>query len=118
MLPLPAWAGVCETLRPTWDGTPVSAWQEAIWLLGTPISLFLLLASALVIRFRRSWAALAVILAWSFLVSAFTFYDPTGGQRTAAAAEGCVGSPVLFIAVVGAICVGLLVYTGKAVDKA
>ncbi len=116
-MPMPAWAQVCETVRPNWDGGPVSAWSEAILILGSPASLVLLIASALVLRFRSSWGALAVCVAWSFLVSAFTFFDPTGGMRTAAAAEGCIGSPALFIAIVGAICVGLILYTGKPDGK-
>lgn len=113
-VPGPAWAGACQTLRPDWDGTPVSAWTEAVLLLGSPVSLVLLLASALVLRLRHAWAALAVVVAWSFLVSAVTFFDPSGGLRSAAAAEGCVGSPSVFIAIVGAICVGLVLYAGNA----
>ncbi|QFT97450.1 hypothetical protein FIU85_09070 [Roseovarius sp. THAF8] len=116
-LPVPARAQeVCARVRPDWDGAPVPAWEEAILLFGTPASLVLLLASALVLRFRSAWGALAVFVGWSLLVSAFTLFDPTGGQRIAAAAEGCIGSPVLFISIVMAIGVGLLLYTGKPKD--
>lgn len=107
---------VCANVRPDWDGGPVSAWQEAILLFGSPASLILLFASALVLRFRSAWGALAVFVAWSFLVSAFTIYDPTGGQRLAAAEEGCIGSPTIYVAIVLAISVGLLLYTGKPKD--
>ena len=112
-LPLPAWAEVCDKVRPGWDGTPVSAWQEALWIMGSPASLVLLVASALVIRFRHAWGGLAVFVGWSFLVSAFTIYDPTDGMRAQASAEGCIGSPTLFIATVAVIAIGILLYTGK-----
>ena len=107
---------VCAKVRPDWDGAPVPAWEEAILLFGSPAALALLLASALVLRFRSAWGALAVFAGWSLLVSAFTIYDPTGGQRIAAAAEGCIGSPALFVAIVMAIGVGLLLYTGRPKD--
>ncbi|MGK7753570.1 MULTISPECIES: hypothetical protein [unclassified Roseovarius] len=107
---------VCAKVRPGWDGAPVPAWEEAVLLFGSPASLVLLFASALVLRFRSAWGALAVFVGWSLLVSAFTLFDPTGGQRPAAAAEGCIGSPALYIAIVMAVGVGLLLYTGKPKD--
>jgi hypothetical protein len=117
ILPVAARAqDVCAKVRPDWDGRPVPAWEEAILLFGSPASLVMLFTSALVLRFRSAWGALAVFVGWSLLVSAFTLYDPTGGQRIAAAAEGCIGSPVLFVAIVMAIGVGLLLYTGKPKD--
>ena len=44
-------------------------------------NLILLLASVAVARFKWNWGALVVCVGWSALVSAFTFFDPTGGQR-------------------------------------
>jgi hypothetical protein len=118
VMPLPAWANsACATIRPGWDGGTVSAIEEAITLFSSPIALVLLLASAFAIRFRSSWGALALCLAWSFLITAVTFFDPTGGLRTAATAEGCVGSPSVFIALVAALSVGMILYTGRP-DKA
>ncbi len=111
--PLPAWAEVCDKVRPDWNGLPVSAWQEALWLFASPLALVLLIGSAIVFRLRSSWGALVVFVGWSFLVGAFTFWDPTGGVRTAAIAEGCLGSPAVFVSVVLVISVGLLLYTGK-----
>jgi len=113
LLPAPAMAGVCEAFRPGWSGSPVGPWAEAAALFGSPASLVLLLATAIVMRLRSQWGAAAVCVAWSLLVSAFTFFDPTGGQRAAAMAEGCVGSPVVFIAAVGLICVAMVLYTGR-----
>lgn len=117
LLPLPALAEVCDKVRPSWDGTPVSALTEAVFILGSPASLVLLLATALVVRFRSSWGAVAVCVGWSMLVSAFTFFDPTGGLRTAAAAEGCIGSPSLFIAVACSLSVICILITGKPKDR-
>ena len=105
--------GACASFRPDWDGGTVSALSEALLLVQTPAALVLLLASALVLRFRSAWGALAVFVGWSLLVSAFTFFDPTGGVRNAAMEEGCVGSPTLFIAVALGISVGLILYTGQ-----
>ena len=108
---------VCTTHRPNWDGMPVSALSEAILIFGSPAALILLLASVAVARFKWNWGALVVCVGWSALVSAFTFFDPTGGQRAAAAAEGCIGSPALFIAGAFAICIGLILYVGPPEKK-
>lgn len=112
VLPLPARAGVCDTYRPGWDGIPVSAWSEAVSLAATPASLLLLVASALAVRMRSQWGVLAVCVSWSVLVSVLAFHDGSGGQRAAAMAEGCVGSPSVFIAAVGLLCIGLIVAGG------
>lgn len=100
----------CDATRPDWDGTAVTAMDEALFLAATPAVLVLILASALAIRFRHQWGALAVVLGWTGVVSLIAMGDPTG-QRVAQAAEGCLGSPSLFIAVVAAICVGMILYT-------
>ncbi|MEM6588529.1 MAG: hypothetical protein AAF641_08790 [Pseudomonadota bacterium] len=117
MLPTPALAEACNTIRPGWDGGDVGAVAEAITLFSSPIALILLLCTALVFRFRSSWGALTVCLGWSFLITAVTFFDPTGGVRTEAITEGCVGSPWLFIAVVGLLSAGMIVYTGRPAER-
>lgn len=117
VVPHPVIASTCSDFRPNWDGGSVSAWSEMIQLFGTPISLILLLGTALAVRFRKPWAALAVFVGWSFAVAAVTFLDPTGGVRAAAAAEGCVGSPSLYIAVVFALCGAMMVYLNKMADR-
>lgn len=117
-LPGPAIAEVCERVRPNWDGSPVSLWSETVMLLGTPISLFLILSTALAFKFRSSWGALAVFVGWSFAVATVTFWDPTGGLRETARLEGCIGTPTLYIALVFATSVGLLLFVNRANDKA
>ncbi|MCV2882838.1 hypothetical protein [Actibacterium sp. XHP0104] len=117
-LPGPAFAQACATQRPFWEGEPVSAFAEAITLFSTPAALILLAASALAIRFRHQWAALVTCLLWSLLTSSLTVMDVTGGARDAAIAEGCIGSPALFIAVVAAICVGMILYTAPRPSRA
>ncbi|MGV6812985.1 MAG: hypothetical protein ACWA47_12105 [Brevirhabdus sp.] len=108
--PAPAWAQVCTTIRPSWDGTPVSALDEAINLLASPPALVLLLLTALAARFRHQWGALIVVLLWTGYATLLTMIDP-GGTRTAAMAEGCIGTPTLFIAAVAAISVATIIYT-------
>ena len=73
----------------------------------------LLLATALVLRLRSPRGALALCLAWSGLVFVLTFYDPTGGFRAAAMAEGYIARPTILIALVFALCAGMILYTGR-----
>jgi hypothetical protein len=109
LLPGAAMAQVCSVQSPDWDGTKVTAVQEAITLATSPAVLVLLLASALVIRFKHQWGALIVVLLWTGLVSFLSMFAPNA--RTLAMAEGCVGSPALFIGIIAAICVGMIFYT-------
>ena len=102
----------CALIRPGWDGGDVSAFSEAVALFGTPISLVLILASFAVIRFKSQLGAALVCLGWSTLASVMVFFDPTGGVRTAAASEGCIGSPVLFVTGATVLCLATLYFTG------
>ncbi len=108
----PVSAEVCDKSRPDWDGAPVSAFQEAVFLFSTPASLVLILASLLAIRFRHQWGALITVILWTLLVSLIAMGDPTG-LKEFEVAEGCIGSPTLFIAAVAAICVGMILYTTR-----
>ncbi|MEM8803594.1 MAG: hypothetical protein AAGF55_13765 [Pseudomonadota bacterium] len=117
MSPTPALAETCDKIRPDWDGGSVSAWAEAIQLFGTPISLFLIISTALVLRFRSSWGALAVFVGWSFAVATVTFWDPTGGMRQAAQIEGCIGTPTLYITIVFIICGAMMLYINRLQEK-
>ena len=110
LAPGAAQADVCADLRPGWDGSAVGPIQEALYLFVTPLSLFLILTSLLVLRFRHQWGALAVVVGWTVLVSIVAMADPTGLQEIARA-EGCMGSPALFIGIVAAICGGMIIYT-------
>lgn len=109
-LPGMAQAEVCSTLRPDWDGTPASALSEAFMLTASPLTLLLIGLTFLALRFRSQWGGVAVVVLWTGLVSIITMLDPTG-TRTPAMAEGCIGSPTLFIAAVTAICVATIIYT-------
>lgn len=101
---------VCTTLRPSWEGTPATAISEAILLLGAPVTLVLLAASLICIRFRSQWGALACVVAWSLYTAVLTMIDP-GGMLAAGRSAGCVGSAALFIGAVAAICVAMILYT-------
>ncbi len=116
LLPAPAFAEVCDKMRPAWDGLPVSAWQEALFLFTTVPSLVLLLATALAVRFRHQWGALIVVVLWTILITMVTMADPTGLQDIAKN-EGCVGQPTLFIALVAAICGAMILYTAPRKAK-
>ena len=111
LLPGAAVAEVCDKVRPLWaPGAPATAWDEFLGLIATPPSLVLLVLSALAVRFRHQWGALVVVVLWSAWVSLVALSAPDE-IRAAAIAEGCIGSPVLFIGVVAAICVAMILYT-------
>jgi hypothetical protein len=112
-LPGPALAEVCSAQRPDWDGTPVSALDEALWLMASPITVILIVATLLALRFRSQWGGVAIVVLWTGLVSVLTMLDPTG-TRAPGLAEGCIGSPTLFIAAVTAICIATILYTAPS----
>ena len=109
LVPGMAWAQDCAVQRPGWDGAPVSAVQEAVFLASSPAALVLLLGTAIALRFKSQWGSLAMVLGWTAFVTFLTMLAPA--SRKAAMAEGCVGSPALFIGVIAAICVGMIFYT-------
>ena len=113
LLPGVAWAQDCAVQRPGWDGAPVNVVQEAVFLASSPAALVLLLGTAIAIRFKSQWGSLAVVLGWTAFVTFLTMLAPA--SRKLAMAEGCVGSPALFIAVIAAICVGMIFYTAPPI---
>jgi hypothetical protein len=113
LLPGVAWTQDCAVQRPGWDGAPVSVVQEAVFLASSPAALVLLLGTAVAIRFKSQWGSLAVVLGWTAFVTFLTMLAPA--SRKLAMAEGCVGSPALFIGVIAAICVGTIFYTAPPI---
>ncbi|MEM8536780.1 MAG: hypothetical protein AAGF56_02850 [Pseudomonadota bacterium] len=111
LTPAAAWAEACETERPGWDGVSVSAWDEFLFLLQTPIVLLLVVATALALRFRSEWGGLAAVVGWAIATFLVVGWADSTGFRAAAMAEGCIGSPALFIAVAGLVSVGVVLYT-------
>jgi len=115
--PTPALADACAQVRPRWQpGTEVTLLSETLALATTPVSLALILASVICLRFRLQWATLGVVVAWTAWVSVLAFLPP-GETRARAIAEGCVGSPALFIGLVAAICVAMILYTSPRGDQ-
>jgi len=104
-------AEVCAQERPAWDGVPVTALGEFLILLQTPIVLVLIIATALVIRFRLEWAGLLVVVGWSLSTYLVLDWAGTDSIRQAGIAEGCIGSPSVFIVVAVMICIGVVLYT-------
>lgn len=112
LLPGPAWAEACATVRPGWDGVPVTAWGETLALFSTPAALFLLAASVTAIALRSAIGALVVCLMWSTLTTIIVATDPTG-LRDQARIEGCTASPALFIAAIAILCAAMVLYTAR-----
>ena len=111
-LPTSALAEVCDKVRPHWvPGTDATAFSELISLFGTPPSLILLVATAIVLRFRSKWGGLAVTVLWAGWVSLVSIVGANEEMQQLAAREGCVGSPALFIVAVAAICIATILYT-------
>ena len=111
LFPAPAWAEVCAAQRPNWDGTPVTAWGEFLYLLQTPIVLILIIATALAVRFRSEWGGLVVVVGWSLSTFLATGWGTNGDLRAAAMNEGCIGNTTLFIVFAALVCVGVVLYT-------
>ncbi|MCA0871714.1 hypothetical protein LCL97_12825 [Seohaeicola saemankumensis] len=112
-----AWAGVCDTMRPGWTpGTAPTAIDEAIALGSTLPSLVLLAATLVCAFFRLQWASLVVVLLWTALIS-LPMYLPISEVHATAIAEGCIGSPTLFMGIVIAICVALVLHTAPRNDR-
>jgi len=107
----PAYAQSCAEVRPSWDGMPVSAFGELLFLAQSPLVLILLMLTAVAVRFRSEWGGLVVVVGWSITTYLVTGWGSGAAAQTAAATEGCVGSPALFIAVAAALCVGVVLYT-------
>ena len=117
LTPLSAYAGVCETLSPGWvPGTSVSILQQTITMLAMPVSLALLIASALMFRLKAQWGSLAVIIGWAAWITALTT-DSAIATRHAARLEGCAASPALFFAFAVAVCIGLVLYTSPLKNR-
>ena len=114
VVPGSALAEVCDKVRPMWrPGSPATALDEMLGLMGTPPSLALLVLSALVLRFRHSGGALAVTVLWSLWVSVVVFFGMDEEVQQMAAAEGCIGSPALFVLAVAVLCGAMIVYTNR-----
>jgi uncharacterized membrane protein YhdT len=111
LLPTQATAEVCAAERPFWDGMPVSAIDEFLILLQTPIVLILILLTALAIRFRHEWAGLLVVVGWSLSTYLVIDWAGTDDVRKAAIEEGCIGNPAIFIVVAVAVCISVVLYT-------
>ena len=115
LVPGPALAGACATMRPNWTaGTQATGWTEALHYFSSVPALVLLIATAVAFRLRNQWGGLIVTVLWSALVAVVVlerFGDDPGGLRQSAFEEGCLGSPTLFIAAVTAICAVLILYT-------
>ncbi|MDX1785439.1 MAG: hypothetical protein R3210_04880 [Roseovarius sp.] len=114
-LPGVAFADVCRSQRPEWNGQPVTIWGEALALFSSPAALFLLAASAVAVALRSQSGALVVCVLWSFLALGIISFDPK--TRALAVNEGCVGSPILFIEVIALLSGAMIVYTSRRVQK-
>lgn len=115
LLPSAALAEVCDKVRPLWDPAtgPATAVDEALHLASTPVAMILLLVTALALRLKHAWVGLAAVCGWSAYVGLTVFgnrSDPSGIHQSAVA-EGCIGSPALFIGTVTAICIATILYT-------
>ncbi len=112
--PTPAWADICTTERPGWDGTPPGLLAETATLFLTLPSAALIFCTALALRLQSAWLGLLATVGWSVLTFFLVFAGGPQSSRAQATAEGCIGSPALFIGLVTAICIATILYTAPA----
>lgn len=103
LAPSIAFAEVCDKERPAWNGVPVSAWEDLIFLsthvLFWPV--WIALAAAIVLK-RTSLTIIAGTIA--ALHTLLQLSQLTDTITRAAIREGCIASPPLFIGLCAAIC--------------
>ena len=104
LLPTTAFAEVCDKERPLWDGTPTTAWSEAIILLTSPSQIILLAATMLAIWYGWRIACLILALIWVAFIPMMLTRD-LDDMTWEASREGCIGSPILFMGLCSAISV-------------
>lgn len=97
--------------RPGWDGVPVTALDELLFLLQTPIVLILIIGTALAVRFRSEWGGLVVVAGWSLSTFLATGWGSNADTRALAMNEGCIGNSTLFILFAALVCIGVVLYT-------
>lgn len=97
-------AEVCDKERPHWNGSPVSAVQEAIILFTQPTQIILLAATLLLICRRARIECGLLALIWAAFIPSLLTRD-LDDITWEAAQEGCIGNPVLFIGLSAAICI-------------
>ena len=112
-MPSSAMADICAIRTPDWDGTQQSAWAELLNSLQSPMTLFLIITTAVVIKFRSQWGGLAIVVAWSGLIAILMASE----SYWEGVAEGCIGSPSLFFGLIGALCIGVVLYTAPLPKK-
>jgi hypothetical protein len=109
LYPTDAWAEVCDKERASWDPAsgPATALDELIGLSTLPITiaLFALAIAALVSRSRFLYASTSFLWGSLVLIVSLDAYGPiVDDVRYYAIKEGCIGPPLLFIALAIAIC--------------
>lgn len=110
VLPVPALADVCADVRNGWQAAsgPATAWGEGLYILSSPAGLVALALLAIGLWRPSPWRS--AFLAFPALALAalilFSRQAPTAQQ---AAADGCIGSPVLGVAVLAGLAVFAIV---------
>ena len=102
MLPSAALAEVCDKERPLWDGTPITAWSEAVILMTHPFQVILLAATLFAIWARARVVCFILALLWIGYIPLMLSRD-LNDITWAAIREGCIGSTILFMGLCGAI---------------
>ena len=119
----PAFAEVCDKVRPAWapsDGA-VGQLGETLFLstalVSTPVGWALACLLAASFCFRRAWIELlgaAAFLLVALAVAAEWWLDDPTGINPAALAEGCRAAPVLPVALLSLLCLWML---GRAFSR-
>jgi hypothetical protein len=109
-IPGPAFAGVCDQVRPLWspNGIDVNIWSEPLYTLTNPLLFMMIIIALAGSAFRHVALQMAGIVASSFLlmfVSQRLWASDDLGIWARATAEGCIAPPYVTTAFAAALTV-------------
>lgn len=111
----PAFAEVCDKVRPLWDGDQVGQLEELFHMLASPAGVVIVVLLIAAVSLRRMWFSIPVALAL-FGLSAVIFLDwfwLGDGIAYAAYREGCMGGVHLTVACLILAAVTLVLWTRR-----
>lgn len=109
------WAGVCDQVRPYWDGTHVNMFEEVFGQLSNPFTAIVVgLSIALILQKKLKLILLGVLAITSYVV---LFADPLflDDARWEAKREGCIGNQEMWWAVLATVALFGLFRMGSTV---
>lgn len=119
-IPAPAFAGVCEQVRPIWStkGIDVTIWTEPLYSLTNPLLFMMILIALAGSAFRHIGVQMAGIIAASFLtifVSQRLWASDHLGIWERATIEGCIAPPYVTTAFAAVLTVYTIIRAARRI---